>query len=162
MAQPQGKHEVGDESFLKIILRTHEERFSTAKMASGKVRRSPTIPHDSLPFPTTPYPSLTTFDAPSREFCTVRRIRTNTPLQALVTLNDPVFVESAQGLARRMMKEGGASDADRVAYGFRLCLSRPPTQAEQERLLQLYRETYTRLKPTPEKAKQFIYDRAAG
>ena len=47
---------------------------------------------------------MTTFDAPSREFCTVRRIRTNTPLQALVTLNDPVFVEAAQALARRIVK----------------------------------------------------------
>jgi len=58
---------------------------------------------------TRPYPSLTTFDAPERTFCTVRRVRTNTPLQALVTLNDPVYVEAAQGLARRILAEGGAS-----------------------------------------------------
>src|SRR5207244_3435749 len=61
---------------------------------------------------TVPYPSMATFDAPSRETCTVRRIRTNTPLQAFVTLNDPVYVEAAQALARRVIKEGGASPAD--------------------------------------------------
>ncbi|MEZ6195373.1 MAG: DUF1553 domain-containing protein [Planctomycetota bacterium] len=54
---------------------------------------------------TTPYPAMTTFDAPSRELCTVRRLGTNTPLQALVTLNDPVFVEAAQALARRVLRE---------------------------------------------------------
>src|SRR5262249_39518466 len=66
-----------------------------------------------------PYPSFTTFDAPERTFCTVRRVRTNTPLQALVTLNDPVFVEAAQGLARRIVAEGGAELRQRVVYGFR-------------------------------------------
>ena len=55
-----------------------------------------------------PYPSMTTFDAPNREVCTVRRDRTNTPLQALVTLNDPVYVEAAQSLARIMLKAGDA------------------------------------------------------
>ena len=58
---------------------------------------------------TVPYPSMATFDAPSRETCTLRRIRTNTPLQAFVTLNDPVYVEAAQALARRIVKEGGAT-----------------------------------------------------
>ena len=52
-----------------------------------------------------PYPSMATFDAPNREVCTIRRPRTNTPLQALVTLNDPVFVEAAQALARRIVCE---------------------------------------------------------
>src|SRR5262249_7716294 len=57
---------------------------------------------------TTPYPSMVTFDAPSREFCVVRRSRSNTPMQALTLLNDPAYVEAAQALARRMMSEGGA------------------------------------------------------
>ena len=65
-----------------------------------------------------PYPSLMTFDAPSREQCTVRRVRTNTPLQALTTLNDPVFVEAARKLAGRMIGEGGAER--RRARGRRL------------------------------------------
>ena len=92
-----------------------------------------------------PYPSMLTFDAPNREVCTVRRPRTNTPLQALVTLNDPVYIEAAQALARRMIAEGGASSADRLTFGFRTCLARLPTAAELERLTKLYddlRERY--------------------
>jgi hypothetical protein len=75
---------------------------------------------------TIPYPSMTTFDAPSREVCSVRRVRTNTPLQAFVTLNDPVYVEAAQALAKRIMLEGGHSPTDRCRYALGLCLSRPP------------------------------------
>ncbi|NOX98737.1 MAG: DUF1549 domain-containing protein, partial [Verrucomicrobia bacterium] len=60
-----------------------------------------------------PYPSMATFDAPSREVCNLRRIRTNTPLQAFVTLNDPVYVEIAQAMARRIINEGGDTDAER-------------------------------------------------
>ena len=63
---------------------------------------------------TVPYPSMQTFDAPSREMCTVRRTRTNTPLQALVTLNDPVYVEAAQALARRIWREGGSLPDERA------------------------------------------------
>jgi hypothetical protein len=87
-----------------------------------------------------PYPSMATFDAPNREVCTVRRPRTNTPLQALVTLNDPVYVEAAQGLARRMVREGGLAVTDRAARGFRLLLARQPAPAELERLAALHDE----------------------
>jgi hypothetical protein len=87
---------------------------------------------------TTPYPSMTTFDATSREVCTLRRTPTNTPLQALVTMNDPAFVEAAQGLARRIVTEGGANIHDRARYGFRLCVTRPPSSSEVEQLVQLY------------------------
>ena len=87
---------------------------------------------------TAPYPSLTTFGAPSREFCTVRRIRTNTPLQALATLNDPVFIEAAQGLARRIVAESGPTTRERVARGFQICLSRTPADSESQRLILLY------------------------
>jgi len=79
---------------------------------------------------TVPYPSMATFDATSRETCTGRRIRTNTPLQAFVTLNDPCYVEAAQALARRIVKEGGATAEERARFGLRLCLCRPP-QLEQ-------------------------------
>jgi len=79
---------------------------------------------------TVPYPSMATFDATSRETCTVRRIRTNTPLQAFVTLNDPCYVEAAQALARRILKEGGSTAEERARFALRLCLCRPP-QAEQ-------------------------------
>src|SRR5205085_7366423 len=88
---------------------------------------------------TIPYPSMTTFDAPSREICVVRRIRTNTPLQAFVTLNDPVYVEIAQALARRIVKEGGATAEERARYGLSLCLCRPPTGAQVQQVLALFR-----------------------
>jgi len=97
---------------------------------------------------TVPYPSMATFDAPSREFCVVRRSRTNTPLQAFVTLNDPVYVEASQALARRIAREGGATVEDRVRYGLRLCLCRPPGEslnASQVRpLVELYQRTRER------------------
>ena len=89
---------------------------------------------------TSPYPSLTTFDAPSRELCTVRRVRTNTPLQALTTLNDPAFVDAARGLARRMAAEGGRKIGDQITVGFRLCTGRRPTRAEVARITVLYQQ----------------------
>ncbi len=79
---------------------------------------------------TSPYPSLMTFDATSREFCTVRRIRTNTPLQALTLLNDPAFFEMSRGLARRIVEEGGDSVESRIRYGFRVCVARQPRPEE--------------------------------
>src|SRR5205823_12405213 len=88
---------------------------------------------------TIPYPSMATFDAPSRELCTVRRIRTNTPLQAFVTLNDPVYVEAAQALARRIVQEGGGTVAERARFGLRLCLCRPPQPGQVRQALELYR-----------------------
>lgn len=84
-----------------------------------------------------PYPSMATFDAPNREVCIVRRDRTNTPLQALVTLNDPVYVEAAQALARRIINEGGNTTAARAASAFEWCMIRPPTAKEQQRIVQL-------------------------
>jgi hypothetical protein len=85
-----------------------------------------------------PYPSLVTYDAPSHEFCTVRRVRTNTPLQALTGLNDPYFFAAAGAMAKRMAAEGGASPEEQIAYGFRLTVSRKPTQVELERVLSFY------------------------
>ena len=76
-----------------------------------------------------PYPPLVTFDAPNREVCTDSRARTNTPLQALVLLNDPAYVEAARVLAQRIMKEGGADVPARMAFAFRLCTARPPSDA---------------------------------
>ena len=87
---------------------------------------------------TIPYPSMTTFDATSRESCTVRRFRTNTPLQAFVTLNDPCFVECAQALARRIIREGGSFTQDRAKFALRLCLSRPPQPQQVKQLVALY------------------------
>src|SRR6185503_1217058 len=94
---------------------------------------------------------MATFDAPNREVCTLRRARTNTPLQALVTLNDPVFVEAAQGLAKRMLAHVGDA-AEKAAYGFRLCLARPPTDAERARLAVLYVTARAELVAAPDQA----------
>jgi hypothetical protein len=105
-----------------------------------------------------PYPSMATFDAPSREVCTIRRPRTNTPLQALVTLNDPVYVEAAQALARRMVREGGSVDADRAARGFRLVLSRRPGLAELDRLLRLYADAAAGFRADAADAKRMATD----
>ncbi len=86
---------------------------------------------------TVPPPGMQAFDAPSRESCTIRRFGSNTPLQAFVTLNDPVFVEAAQYLAARMAREAGTTDA-RLSRGFLLCLGRDPEPAELATLRELH------------------------
>jgi hypothetical protein len=101
-----------------------------------------------------PYPSMATFDAPNREVCTVRRTRTNTPLQALVTLNDPVYVEAAQALARRMMAGGGTNPEDCARLGFRLCLARSPHETELARLVELYEHSRGRLAGNADAARK--------
>ena len=77
-----------------------------------------------------PHPVMTTFDAPSREKCTATRPRTNTPLQALVTLNEPQFVEAARAFAQRVLKEGGSSPAERIGFAYRTTLAREPKANE--------------------------------
>jgi hypothetical protein len=101
-----------------------------------------------------PYPAMSTFDAPNRDVCVVRRNRTNTPLQALVTLNDEVYVEAAQALGRRAMKEAGSTTAERAAYAFRLCLVRPPKPEELTRLVKLFDDAKAVLKDDARKATQ--------
>jgi hypothetical protein len=83
-------------------------------------------------------PTMLLFDAPNRETCTVRRSRTNTPLQALALLNETTFIEAAQGLAQRMVAEGGAAAATRIAHGFRLAIGRPPAAHELAALVAGY------------------------
>jgi mono/diheme cytochrome c family protein len=96
-------------------------------------------------FRSLPFPMLQTFDAPNGDFSCVRRLRSNTPLQALVSLNESQFVECAQALARKMMTEGGKTDADRINYAFRRALSRPPTADEQKELLSLLEKERRRI-----------------
>ncbi len=86
---------------------------------------------------TSPYPAMTTFDAGSGEVCQIRRVRTNTPLQALVTLNDPAFVEAAGALAKQMSEVNG-NLTEQLHRGFRLVLTRPPADEETSRLIALY------------------------
>jgi len=107
---------------------------------------------------TIPYPSMNTFDAPSRETCTIRRISTNTPLQAFVTMNDPVYVEASQALARRLVKEGGASIEDRVRFGLKLALCRPANDAQVQSLLKLYNEELANYKKDADAAKKMATD----
>ncbi len=84
------------------------------------------------------YPSFITFDSPSREFCMVRRIRTNTPLQSLDLLDDPVFVEAAEGLAKRMKSEGGPELEGQLRRGLLLATQRPPRPFELDVLKKLH------------------------
>lgn len=102
-----------------------------------------------------PYPSMATFDAPNRDVCSVRRNRTNTPLQALVTMNDPVYVEAAQGLARRLIREGGLTPTERASFAVRTCLSRPAKGDEVRRLVRLYEDAKAGFAKNKEKATQF-------
>ncbi|MFN0067399.1 MAG: PSD1 and planctomycete cytochrome C domain-containing protein [Limisphaerales bacterium] len=83
-----------------------------------------------------PPPQMSTFDAPDRETCSVRRPRTNTPLQALILLNDPTYIEASRKLAERLLRERG-TDADRIAYAFRLATARLPRSAEAAALAEL-------------------------
>ncbi len=87
-----------------------------------------------------PYPSLSTFDAPDREKCTARRGTTNTPLQALVLMNDPTYVEASRVFAERDLRESGPTDSDRIRYAFRLALDRDPSTKEAAVFEGLYRK----------------------
>ena len=89
---------------------------------------------------TTPPPAMMNFDTPERNFCTVRRQSTSTPLQALVLLNDPQFVEAARMLAERMLLEGGTTLEERLTFAFRLLTSRRPFEKELTLLDELYRQ----------------------
>lgn len=103
---------------------------------------------------TIPYPSMATFDAPSREICAVRRVRTNTPLQALVTLNDPVYVEAAQAMARRILREGGLSTDERLRFAIRLCICREPKSEQIAALAKLVEAELDRYRADAAAAKK--------
>ncbi|MBS0208831.1 MAG: DUF1553 domain-containing protein [Planctomycetes bacterium] len=107
---------------------------------------------------TVPYPSMVTFDAPSRENCTLRRLPTNTPLQALVTLNDPAYVEMAQALGRRLMNEAAGATEARVKWGLRLVLSRPAEAKQAAALVALYESSLAHYQSQPEEARKMATD----
>ena len=105
---------------------------------------------------TSPPPSMSTFDAPDRETCQVRRARTNTPLQALVLMNDVQFVEAAREFAVRVLTEGGEDVDTRLVFAFRTATSRHPTETETRRLKQLLVEYQSQFANDPDAAKAII------
>jgi hypothetical protein len=105
---------------------------------------------------TVPPPSMAAFDAPEREFCVVRRSRTNTPLQAFVMLHDPQFVEAARHLGGRMLNEGGDSIDDRITFGFQACHSRPPSAPELTVLRRILNHRLKQYQDNPDSAKAVV------
>jgi hypothetical protein len=103
-----------------------------------------------------PPPSMALFDAPTRDKCQLRRSRTNTPMQALVTLNDVQFVEAARMLAERSIHEGGESLAEKITYAYRLSTSVKPTPKTLELLQSIYAEELNVFQAAPERAKQLL------
>lgn len=102
-----------------------------------------------------PYPSFVSFDAPDRASCVVRRSRTNTPLQALTLMNDPVYVELARALAERLLTDHpDMSLSQRIDYAFRLCLARSPKPSEARFLAKIYRKQRARFHANPQAARK--------
>ena len=105
---------------------------------------------------TTVYPTFQIFDAPSREFCTVNRPRTNTPLQALVLLNDPTFVEAARVFGQRIMLAGGATLAEKLSYAFEHAVARSPSAAERQALAEIWQQQKSLYKQEKAAAAQLV------
>ena len=105
---------------------------------------------------TVPHPTMIVFDAPDREFCIVRRSTTNTPLQALTLLNDPIYVEAARKLAERSIHEGGATPESRLEYAFRLATGRAPGDAEKQILRKTFDRMLTDYRADEQGARSFL------
>ena len=105
---------------------------------------------------TVPPPGMTTFDAAMRTHPTVQREHTSTPMQALLTLNDPIYVESSRLLAERMLKEGGESLDEQIIFAFRAAASRKPNGQELSILMSLFEEEYQTYKNDPGLAEQLL------
>ena len=103
---------------------------------------------------TAPPPQMNILDAPSREACTIRRERTNTPMQALMLMNDPQFFEAARVFAERTIKEGGDTPEARIAYIFEMATARLPKPKEEALLLKTFQVHYQELEANPEAAKE--------
>ena len=105
---------------------------------------------------TSPPPSMQAFDAPNREICTVQRQNTNTPMQALVLLNDPQFVEAARKMGERIWKEGGDALTDKIRYGFRLATGRNAKEDEVELFQDMFQDEYKLFEENPHRAKELL------
>jgi hypothetical protein len=123
-------------SFLFVPPTSYGPKIWKEETGSGRYRRA----LYTFQYRSVPYPPLQTFDAPNGDFSCVRRVRSNTPLQALTTLNEPGFLECARALALRTVCEGGETDAQRLRYAFRRCLAREPAERELTALLGLLRK----------------------
>ncbi|HEX3880530.1 MAG TPA: PSD1 and planctomycete cytochrome C domain-containing protein [Bryobacteraceae bacterium] len=134
--QPKGVAELGYQNSVKWVESTGGDRY----------RRGLYIHFQR----TTPYPQLMNFDGPSSALSCTRRERTDSPLQALNLMNDPVFFEAAQGLAFRVMRESGGAFRDRLNYAYALLLSRSPSARESERLGKYFDDTLRHLNQTPD------------
>jgi hypothetical protein len=102
------------------------------------------------------HPSMVNFDAPTREECTVNRVNSDTPLQALDLLNDPIYVEAARVFAQHILNDGGRTAPQRLDWAFFRALSRKPTPAERRTLAALYSKNLARFQAAPDDAKQLI------
>ena len=107
---------------------------------------------------TSPHPNLLTFDCPDSNVACVKRNRSNTPLAALVTLNNVTFVEAAKAFAQRILKEAPPGDEKRIAHGFRLCVSRSPEPHETKAFSDLLADSRSWYEKNPEDAKSFAGD----
>lgn len=105
---------------------------------------------------TSPPPAMTIFDVPSRDVCNIRRESTNTPLQALVLLNDPQFVEAARVLGNRMLDEGGMDLDKQITFGFRLVTGRTPSEHEIDILKKVYHDSLNKFEKDEDKAKELL------
>lgn len=103
-----------------------------------------------------PHPAMLTFDVPTREKCIGRRSRTNTPLQTLVTLNDPQFVEAARAFAQRIVTNGGTSSRERIQFAYAHALARPATEREVKLLESLLDSQRARFQADPKKAEALL------
>ena len=109
-----------------------------------------------------PYPSFVTFDATERMTCVTRRSRSNTPLQSLVLLNDPVYTEAAFAFAKRILSDSpGDTDTSRIGYGFRIAVSRQPTASEMNLLQKLLNTERQKLVANPQKIEAIMKDHSA-
>ena len=110
---------------------------------------------------TAPYPTLVSFDCPDSNTTRLQREASNTPLQALVTLNNEVFAEAAQALARRVLADGGAEDRQRLTYALRLCIVRTPEASEVDRFAELLVASRAHYQAHPDEARLVVKRHAA-
>ncbi|HZU38274.1 MAG TPA: DUF1553 domain-containing protein, partial [Gemmataceae bacterium] len=133
----------GQNSFLPVYVADHGEGLHRRSLYSYWRR-------------TSPLPDMSIFDMPTREVCTVRRQPTSTPLQPLVLLNDPQFVEAARGLGERMLREGGKTLEERLIFAFRVGVTRSPRPRELQLLVQLYEQQRDLFRQHPASAAQYL------